>query len=82
MGCLLLRAVALLVCLVLKILNFVVLICLKIKFGLVWLEPSELSIRQLMRECKEALKLAVGERQKYISRVKVKIPLNFFLGFA
>jgi hypothetical protein len=24
-----------------------------------------------MRECKEALKLAVAERQKYISRVKV-----------
>ena len=33
-------------------------------------EPSELSIRQLMRECKEVLRLAVIERQKYISRVR------------
>ena len=36
-------------------------------------EPSELSIRQLMRECKEALKLAVIERQRYILRVKVRV---------
>ena len=36
-------------------------------------EPSELSIRQLMRECKEVLRLAVIERQKYISRVKAAI---------
>ena len=37
------------------------------------LEPSELSIRQLMRECKEALKLAVEHRQKYISRVRAAV---------
>ena len=36
-------------------------------------EPSELSIRQLMRECKEVLRLAVIERQKYISRVRAAI---------
>ncbi|XP_023342644.1 mitogen-activated protein kinase kinase kinase 4 isoform X2 [Eurytemora carolleeae] len=47
--------------------------CLIIRLEQKPLEPSELSIRQLMRECKEALKLAVGERQKYISRVKAGI---------
>jgi len=47
--------------------------CLIIRLEQKPLEPSELSIRQLMRECKEALKLAVNERQKYISRVKAAI---------
>ncbi len=47
--------------------------CLKIRLEQKPQEPSELSIRQLMRECKEVLRLAVIERQKYISRVKAAI---------
>ena len=34
----------------------IILECLKIRLEQKPLEPSELSIRQLMRECKEALK--------------------------
>jgi len=45
--------------------------CLVIRLEQKPVEPSELSIRQLMRECKEVLRLAVVERQKYIARVKV-----------
>ena len=51
----------------------IILECLKIRLEQKPLEPSELSIRQLMRECKEALKLAASDRQKYISRVKAAV---------
>ncbi len=37
--------------------------CLRIRLEQKPEQPSELSIRQLMRECKEALRLAVIERQ-------------------
>ena len=63
--------------------------CLKVRLEQKPLEPSELSIRQLMRECKEALRwfveivrpwfycslsrLAVSDRQKYISRVRAAV---------
>ena len=70
----------------------IILECLKIRLEQKPLEPSELSIRQLMRECKEALKwvnwcsnstlqyfilyffrIAVNNRQKYITRVRAAI---------
>eukprot|EP00095_Tigriopus_kingsejongensis_P011134 maker-scaffold1161_size58349-snap-gene-0.7 protein:Tk11134 transcript:maker-scaffold1161_size58349-snap-gene-0.7-mRNA-1 annotation:"hypothetical protein CAPTEDRAFT_214311" len=47
--------------------------CLKIRLEQKPHEPSELSIRQLMRECKEVLRIAVVERQAYISRVRAAI---------
>ncbi|XP_059082749.1 mitogen-activated protein kinase kinase kinase 4-like isoform X4 [Tigriopus californicus] len=47
--------------------------CLKIRLEQKPHEPSELSIRQLMRECKEVLRIAVIERQTYISRVRAAI---------
>ncbi|XP_040576869.1 mitogen-activated protein kinase kinase kinase 4 isoform X3 [Lepeophtheirus salmonis] len=47
--------------------------CLKVRLEQKPSEPSELSIRQLMRECKEVLRLAVIEKQKYISRIKAAI---------
>merc|ERR1719471_628958 len=56
-----------------KVPKDIILECLKIRLEQKPLEPSELSIRQLMRECKEALRLAVSERQKYTSRVRAAI---------
>ena len=80
------RAVYLFLC---RVPRDIILECLKIRLEQKPLEPSELSIRQLMRECKEALRwwewnyqillylsvfrLAVSERQKYITRVRAAV---------
>ena len=64
------RAVYLFLC---RVPKDIILECLKIRLEQKPLEPSELSIRQLMRECKDALKLAACDRQKYISRVKAAV---------